>query len=108
MQTTGVDDLREQICQILQPRWSILYGPRNHMPIGGYKITKATIEGVEADAITILTMRYKVGVAMHNMARWLQYTLKWRDYYQQQKKKMYHQDLKRIVQQVFRKWYRQG
>ena len=108
MQTTGVDDLRKQICQILQPRWSILYGPGNHMPIGGYKITKATIEGVEADAKTVLAMRYKVGVAMHNMARWLQYTLKWRDYYQQQKKKMYHQDSKGIVQQVFRKWYRQG
>ena len=57
MQTTGVDDLREQICQILQPRWSILYGLGNHMPIGGYKITKATIEGVEADAKTVLAMR---------------------------------------------------
>ena len=78
------------------------------MPIGGYKITKTTIEGVEADAKTVLAMRYKVGVAMHNMARWLQYTLKWRDYYTQQKKKMYHQDSKGVVQQVFRKWYRQG
>ena len=78
------------------------------MPIGGYKITKATIEGLEADAIPVLAMRYKVGVAMHNMAKWLQYTLKWRDYYQQRKKKMYHQDSKGIVQQVFRRWYRQG
>ena len=90
MQTTRVDDLRVRICQILQPRWSILYGPGHHMPIGGYKITKTTIEGVEADAKTVLPMRYKVGVAMHNMARWLQYTLTWRDYYTQQKKKMYH------------------
>ena len=56
----------------------------------------------------VLAMRYKVGAAMHNMARWLQYTLKWRDYYTQQKKKMYHQDSKGVVQQVFRKWYRQG
>ena len=71
MQTTGLDDLREQICQILQPRWSILYGPGRQMPIGGYKITKATIERVEADAIIVLAMRYKVGVAMHSMARWL-------------------------------------
>ena len=78
------------------------------MPIGGYKITKTTIEGVETDARTVLAMRYKVGVAMHNMARWMQYTLKWRDYYNQQKKKMYHQESKGIVQQVFRKWYRQG
>ena len=53
-------------------------------------------------------MHYKVGVAMHNMARWMQYTLKWRDYYKQQKKKMCHQESKGIVQQVFRKWYRQG
>ena len=53
-------------------------------------------------------MCYKVGVAMHNMARWLRYTLKWRDYYKQQKKKMYHQESKGTVQQVFRKWYRQG
>ena len=108
MQTTRVDDLRVPICQILQPRWSILYGPGNHMPIGGYKITKTTIEGVEADAKMVLAMRYKVGFAMHNMARWLQGTLKWRDYYTQQKKKMYHQDSKGVVQQVFRKWYRQG
>ena len=49
------------------------------MPIGGYKITKTTIEEVEMDARTTLAMRYKVGVAMHNMARWMQYTLKWRD-----------------------------
>ena len=108
MQTTRADDLRVQICQILQPRWSILYGPGNHMPIEGYKITKTTIEVVETDAGTVLAMRYKVGVAMHNMARWMQHTLKWRDYYKQQKKKMYHQESKGIVQQVFRKWYRQG
>ena len=50
MQAIRVEDLRIQICQILQPRWSILYGPGNHMPIGGYKITKTTIEGVETDA----------------------------------------------------------
>ena len=103
MQTTRVDDLRVQICQTLQPWWSILYGHGNHVPIGGYEITKTTIEGVEAGAITVSAMRYKVGVAMHNMARWLQYTLKWRDYYTQQKKRMYHQDSKGIVQQVFRK-----
>ena len=42
------------------------------------------------------------------LARWMQYALKWRDYYQQQKKKMYHQESKGIVRQVFRKWYRQG
>ena len=108
IQTTRADDLRVQICQILQPRWSILYGPRNHMPIGGYKITKTTIEGVETNARTVLAMRYKVGVAMHNMARWMQYTLEWRDYYKQQKKKMCHQESKGIVQQVVRKWYRQG
>ena len=45
---------------------------------------------------------------MHNMARWMQYALKWRDYYPQQKKKMYHQESKGIVRQLFRKWYRQG
>ena len=56
MQTTRVDDLRVHRCQILQPRWSILYGPGNHMPIGGYKITKTTIEGVETDARTVLAM----------------------------------------------------
>ena len=108
MQTTRADDLRVQICQILQPRWPILYGPRNHMPIGGYKITKTTIQGVETDAKTVLAMRYNAGVAMHNMTRWMQYTLEWRDYYKQQKKKMCHQESKGIVQQVFRKWYRQG
>ena len=108
MQTTRADDLRVQICQRLQPRWSMLYGPGNHMPIGGYKLTKTTIEGVEMDARCVLATRYKVGVAMHNMARWMQYALKWRDYYQQQKKKMYHQESKGIVRQVFRKWYRQG
>ena len=107
MQTTRADDLRVQICQRLQ-RWSMLYGPGNHMPIGGYKITKTTIEGVEMDARNVLATRYKVGVAMHNMAKWMQYALKWRDYYQQQKKKMYHQESKGIVRQVFRKWYRQG
>ena len=78
------------------------------MPIGGYKITKTTIEGVETDVRTVLAICYKVGVAMHNMARWMQYTPKWRDYYKQQKKKMYHQESTGIVQQVFRKWYRQG
>ena len=81
MQTARADDLRVQICQILQPRWSILYGLGNHMLIGG--VTKTTMEGVETDARTVLAIRYKVGVAMHNMARWMQYTLEWRDYYKQ-------------------------
>ena len=108
MQTTRADDLRVQICQMLQPRWSILYGPRNHMQIGGYQITKTTIERAETDARTVLAMRYKVGVAMHNMVRWMPHILKWRHYYKQQKKTMCHQETKGIVQQVFRKWYGQG
>ena len=49
------------------------------------------------DARTILAMRYR-----------MQCTIKWRDYYKQQKTKKYHQETKGIVQQVFRKWYGHG
>ena len=47
------------------------------MPVGAYRVMKTTLERVEADVQSMLGLRYKAWIALHNMTRWMQFALEW-------------------------------
>ena len=53
-------------------------------------------------------MRYKTGIAMNNMTRWMRFALDCLEYYKRKKRKQYHQETKSTVQCVLYRWYQQG
>ena len=108
LQATPAGDIRTETWRALQSPGTICFEPGNPMPVGTYGVMKTTLERMEADAQSMLGLRYTMGIALRKMARWMLFALEWVGYYQKKKRHQYHQETKGTVWHIFRSWYRKG